>query len=179
MASQARPRAWIKPVPNLISAFRVVLALWFPFAPQELRLALVLTSGVSDGVDGFIARRFDATSWQGGLLDAAADKLFTTVALSTLAYQGMIPLWQLPLLMTRDIVVALACLAVALRRRWSDFKRMQSRIAGKATTFLLFGSMGAVLWPAPELVIPLLGLSICGSLAAAVDYAYSYQQGTS
>lgn len=176
--SLARPtHAWIKPVPNLISAFRIALAIWFPFAAPELRLAIVATAGVSDGIDGFIARRFDATSWQGGLLDAVADKLFTTVALVTLTVDGTIVPFHLPLLMMRDLVVASASAVVAARRRWGDFKRMQSRLAGKATTFLLFGTMGALLVPLPELVVPLVGLSITSSFAAAVDYARTFKEG--
>ena len=179
MASPLDTRAWIKPIPNLISVFRIALALWFPFAPHELWLATAVTAGISDGIDGFIARRFDASSWQGGLLDAAADKLFTTIALVTLTCEGLIVSWHLPLMLTRDLVVALACVVVAISQRWSDFRRMQSRLAGKATTFLLFGTMGALLLPVPELRMPLVGLSIASSLAAAVDYARSFTEGRS
>lgn len=175
LPSSNDPRmAWIKPVPNLISLGRIGLALYFPFAPEEQRLSLVVAAGVSDGIDGIIARSFDATSWQGGLLDAAADKLFTAVALFTLAAAGMLELWQLGLLMTRDIVVLGASVMVALRRRFQDFQRMQSRLAGKATTFLVFGLMGVLLLDLASLRMSLLGLSIAASCAAAVDYAQSF-----
>ncbi|MGD8860406.1 MAG: CDP-alcohol phosphatidyltransferase family protein [Myxococcales bacterium] len=173
---RARGPAWIKPVPNLISAGRIGLAAWFPFAPQEWWLVIALGAGLSDGLDGYVARRFEATSWQGGLLDAAADKLFTTVALLTLTHAKLIAAWQLPLLMTRDIVVVATCVVIATHRRWDDFQHMQSRLAGKATTFLLFGLMAALLLPLPGAVMPLLGLSMAGSFAAATDYAQSYSE---
>lgn len=173
--TDANVRAFMKPLPNVISALRVVLAGYFPFAPPEQRLGLVVAAGLSDGVDGFIARRFDVASWVGGLLDAAADKLFTLVALLTLTHAGLIELWQLPLLLLRDVVVALASAVSALQRRWSDFKHMQSRWAGKATTFLLFGLMGVVLLDIDALKLPLLGLSITASAAAAIDYHQSFQ----
>ena len=178
MASQERAHAWVKPVPNLISASRIGLALGFPFFPEDWRLGVVLLAGASDAIDGFIARRFDASSWQGGLIDAAADKLFTTVALVTLTCNGYIAGWHLPLLMMRDIVVASACAIVVARRRWSEFQRMQSRMAGKATTLLLFATMGVLLLPVPALALPLIGLSMASSLAAAVDYARSFKEGT-
>lgn len=154
----------------------MLLAIWFPSAPRELWLAIAIAAGVSDGLDGFLARRFDATSWQGGLLDAAADKLFTTIALVTLTCNGLIIEWQLPLLMMRDFVVVATCVVVATQRRWRDFKRMQSRLAGKATTFLLFGAIGALLLPVPELIMPLVTLSMTSSFAAAVDYARSFTE---
>jgi phosphatidylglycerophosphate synthase len=166
--------ALIRPLPNLISAGRIVLAVAFPFVAEELRLPLVVAAGVSDGLDGIIARRFEATSWQGGLLDAAADKLFTASALFTLWSAGLLEPLQLALLMTRDVVVAGACLVVALRRRFEDFQRMQSRFAGKATTLLVFGLMGVLLLDLSELRMAFLGLSIAASCAAAVDYAQSF-----
>jgi phosphatidylglycerophosphate synthase len=174
--TSSTPHAWIKPVPNLISAARIVLACYFPAAPPELRLALVVTAGVSDGIDGFIARHFRVTSWLGGLLDAAADKLFTLLALLTLANAGLLPLWQLPFLLLRDGIVALACAVLLLQKRWDDFKRMDSRWAGKATTFLLFGLMGAVLLDLEALRVPLFGLSFTASAAAAIDYYQSFQR---
>ncbi len=166
--------AWIKPIPNLISVGRVGLALYFPFAPQEQWLLLAVTAGLSDGVDGIIARGFRATSWQGGLLDAAADKLFTLVAFVSMVQAGLLEWWAMLLLLTRDISVAAACLVVALRRRFDDFKRMQSRLAGKATTFFFFGLMAVLLLGLDSLRMTLLGLSITASVAAAVDYAQSF-----
>ena len=168
------PAAWIKPIPNLISMGRVGVALWFPFAPVPWWLGLVVLAGVSDGLDGFIARRFQAQSWQGGLLDAAADKLFTLVALVTLTRAGLIaPVYLAPLLM-RDAIVAGACMALLLQRRFKDFQHMQSRLAGKATTFLMFGLLGALILGIDELGTLLLGLTMTASGAAAVDYAQSY-----
>ena len=60
-------------VPNILSSLRLVIAFVFPFVPDYYWLWLVLTGGCSDFLDGWIARRWQVASWQGGLLDAVAD----------------------------------------------------------------------------------------------------------
>lgn len=152
----------------------MLLALSFPFVPEALRLPVVVTAGVSDVLDGVIARHFGVTSWQGGLLDGAADKLFTTTALIVLTSADLLQLWELGLILTRDLCVAGACIVVLLRRRFGDFERMQSRFAGKATTLLIFVLMSALLLDLEPLRFPLLGLCIASSFAAAVDSAQSF-----
>ena len=170
-----RSPEWLKPIPNVISVCRIGLALSFPFTPRELWLGLALTAGLSDAVDGFIARRYGATSVHGGLLDATADKLFTLIALVTFTRAGLIAAWQLPLLLVRDLFVAIACVLFLLQRRFDAFHRMQARSAGKITTFLLFGLMAALLLPIPALVGPFLALTMAGSALAAVQYAHTFR----
>ncbi|HHY49408.1 MAG TPA: threonylcarbamoyl-AMP synthase, partial [Alphaproteobacteria bacterium] len=62
------------------ATLRLGAAAAFPFVPDAWRLPLVLFAGLSDFADGLIARRYGATSFLGGVLDVAGDKLFTLSA---------------------------------------------------------------------------------------------------
>lgn len=171
----ARDHAWLYALPNLLSAARLVLAALFPLLPEAWWLITIIVGALSDGVDGFLARRFGATSWQGGILDAIADKAFTVSVLSTFAMLGKLSWWELAALLSRDWVVLGTSAALALTRRWDAFPKMTSRLAGKATTVGLFTLMVCLV--RFEQHVPfLVGLSIALSLAAAVDYGQSYER---
>lgn len=131
-------RTWLAPVPNVLSVLRLVLAMCFPFLPAWWRGPAILLAGVSDVADGFLARRWQLISKLGGLLDAAADKLFFLSVLTTLAWNDVIMLWQVALLLSRDIVVVAISIYIALRRRWRAFGHMPPRPLGKVTTIVVF-----------------------------------------
>ena len=63
-------------IPSLLSGLRLLLALIFPFVPSSWWIWLIVGGGASDFFDGQLARRWHVQTWQGGLLDAIADKLF-------------------------------------------------------------------------------------------------------
>jgi cardiolipin synthase (CMP-forming) len=162
-------------VVNVLSGLRLALALSFPFLPSEghYRVTVVAVGGLSDALDGFLARRFKATSWAGGLLDAIADKAFVLAVLLTLTLDAAVPLepWHVVLLLSRDVAVAAVAGYVALRRAWPEFRRMPSRPLGKATTVGQFAVMlAALVWREGVgwLLVPAVALSIL----AAGDYLW-------
>ena len=95
-------------IPNIISIIRIVLVLPFIvlMLRQEFTLALILffTAGISDGIDGYLAKRNHWTSRLGSILDPLADKLllvssFVTLAwLSILIYIRQVRLYSKPIL---------------------------------------------------------------------------------
>ncbi|KAA5601726.1 CDP-alcohol phosphatidyltransferase family protein [Blastochloris sulfoviridis] len=96
-------------IPNLITIGRILLVpavVWAIFA-QELHLAFVLfvIAGVSDAVDGFLAKRFGMATELGAYLDPLADKALLVSIYLTLAIQGNIPLWIAILVVSRDIMI--------------------------------------------------------------------------
>lgn len=131
---------WIILVPNVLSAMRLGLAASFWAWPAEWRVWIVLVAGLSDFADGYIARRFNASSWAGGLLDAIADKGFTLAALLTLAWANPRRDWPMLLVLSRDAVVIGVAVYAATRREWSSFRKMPSRPLGKWTTTFIFTS---------------------------------------
>ncbi len=171
--------AWIQPVPNLLSGMRLALAGVFPFLMPWARPWTLLVGGVSDLLDGWVARRFHATSWIGGLLDAVADKAFVLSALGTRVVEGELE-WPLALLLlTRDLTVLLAAVYGSLTRRWRAFRHMPSRLFGKLTTALLFPLF--VAWyglPKATVLHDTLFWAAAGSsFLAALDYGRLFVRG--
>ncbi|MEN8198626.1 MAG: CDP-alcohol phosphatidyltransferase family protein [Thermodesulfobacteriota bacterium] len=160
---------YIRFIPNALSSGRILLALYFPFSPENFWLPLVLISGFSDVLDGWIARRYQVQSWQGSILDGIGDKLFVLCVLITFAAAGKISAWWLPLLLARDLVVAYTAAYAVSIRSWESFQKMEHRISGKLATvgqFLLF--LTVLLFPAG--IYPALGCAVLFSVTAAVDY---------
>lgn len=166
---------YLAAIPNALSALRLALACYFPFSPEEMWLWLILASGFSDFLDGWCARRWKVASWQGGLLDAVADKMFMLAALITFGLTDKFPLWWIPIIIARDLTVAVAAGYAALIRSWGSFRNMGARTSGKLATagqFLLL--ITVVLSPAMIPVV--LVVTVFASLYAAGDYGLLFYQ---
>ncbi|MBU0943197.1 MAG: CDP-alcohol phosphatidyltransferase family protein [Proteobacteria bacterium] len=163
----------IRYVPNALSTTRILLACVFPFSPEWLWLWLVLGSGCSDFLDGWVARRWQVQSWQGGLLDGVADKLFILCALTTFIAAGKFSAWWLPALLSRDLLVAFTAIYALSIRSWESFKKMDARWSGKIATlaqFLLF----LVVLLFPHKIWPALCGAALFSVGAAGDYGWLF-----
>ncbi|MFH2123828.1 MAG: CDP-alcohol phosphatidyltransferase family protein [Pseudomonadota bacterium] len=162
-------RSYLALIPNILSALRLGLACFFPFSPEELWVWLILGSAATDFLDGWCARRWKVSSWQGGLLDAVADKLFMFIALSTCALSGKFPIWWIPAVIARDLTVGIAAGYAAAIRSWHSFREMEARWSGKLATagqFILLLTVAG--FPA---IIPItLFISVSCSIIAAGDY---------
>ncbi len=101
-------------IPNIISILRILLVL--PIAIQLYNEAwmsafvLFFIAGVSDGIDGFLARAYNWQSKLGSMLDPIADKLLLVVIFVTLSYKGVIPVWLTALVVLRDIVIIMGAM---------------------------------------------------------------------
>jgi cardiolipin synthase len=167
--------AWIAPIPNLLTALRLALAAAFPFLPPTFRLPAVAFAGFTDWFDGFLARRYRAQTSLGALLDGIADKAFALAVLVTLAFAHDLAVWQVGLVVLRDLAVVAICAYVAVRKEWHAFRHMEARMAGKVTTALFFAWMVALLAHAPRWITePLFVLVSLASAAAAVDYVRKF-----
>lgn len=162
-------RSFTACIPSILSASRLLTALLFPFCPEGFWFWLIVVAAVSDVLDGWLARKWGVVSWQGGLIDAVADKLFTlTVLIVYVAAGKFSPLW-IPAVIARDLLVLATTIYVIILRHWDSFARMPARFSGKLATggqFVLF-MVVAVL---PKAAIPaLVAATICSAMAAA-DY---------
>lgn len=96
-------------LPNAICIVRMLLAVPLVLAIVDgryaLALVLIVIAGLSDGLDGFLAKRFDWRTRLGGLLDPAADKLLLVSAFVALAYVGAIPRGVVGIVIGRDLVI--------------------------------------------------------------------------
>ncbi len=98
-------------IPNIITAVRILLVpIFVILLMNDLFLeALVVftTAGLSDGLDGFIARYFNQRTELGAYLDPIADKLLITSAFISLAILRIIPGWLTVIVISRDILILL------------------------------------------------------------------------
>jgi len=96
-------------IPNLLCVLRIVMTVPVGWAIIEgrypLAMGLFFIAGVTDGLDGFLAKRFSWQSRLGGLLDPAADKLLLATAFVTLWMAGHVPGWLLAAVVIRDLVI--------------------------------------------------------------------------
>jgi len=102
-------------LPNALSVFRILVV---PPAMAALAgdrfwlaLLLILTAGVTDALDGYLARRFKWTSRLGSILDPIADKLLVVATYVTLAWLDHVPVWLTVLIVGRDVVIMTGAMA--------------------------------------------------------------------
>lgn len=102
-------------IPNLITLFRIFLAIPLVLVLLEghytWALVLLTVAGLSDGVDGYLARRYNWISRLGGILDPISDKTLLVSSFVTLGVVGMLPLWLVVVVILRDIVIVTGAIA--------------------------------------------------------------------
>jgi cardiolipin synthase len=133
-------------IPNLITCIRIILVPIFVIylINDELLPALVvfILAGLSDGVDGLVARLFDQKSKLGSYLDPLADKILLVTAFVVLATKELVPPWLTVVVISRDILILLGVLILFLNGQ--DFT-IKPSIWSKITTCLQLGSVFIVL----------------------------------
>lgn len=124
-------------LPNVLSFLRLLGApafLWAILGHRDgLALVILAASGVSDYLDGTIARRFGLISRIGQLLDPVADRLYIVSTLFGLAWRDIIPWWLVGVLLARDVFMVVIVL-LAKRHGWLG---LPVHFIGKLATFSL------------------------------------------
>ena len=125
-------------IPNLLSVLRlagVPLFLYLLLGPRADGWALLVLvfAGLSDWLDGKLARWLDQMSNLGALLDPAADRLYVFCTLLAFVLRDIVPLWVALVLVGREVVVGV-CLLILRQRGWGPF---EVTYLGKAATFNL------------------------------------------
>lgn len=122
-------------VPNLLTLLRLLLAplLVFSILSGQYRpaFACLVAAGVTDALDGWLARRFQWSSRLGAILDPVADKALIVGAYLSLAAAGAAPVWLVALIVGRDAAILLfASIMLALGKR----RRFPPSLWGKLST---------------------------------------------
>lgn len=129
-------------IPNGISAARlagVPVFLWLVLGPRTATadywaVGLLIVAGLSDWLDGKIARALNQMSKLGQLLDPAADRLYIAATLVALAVRNIIPWWLVAVLAVRELIVGAA---LEVLRRRTRIGGLQVSLVGKAATLCL------------------------------------------
>lgn len=154
-------RAALRPftIPNGITLLRLALIPFFVLATVENRfgwaLLIFVVAGISDALDGFLARVLRMRSLLGSYLDPIADKLLLVAAYISLTWlnpgEVAIPVWLAVMSLLRDLLIVLVALLLYLA---ADVRSFAPSMWGKATTFFHIVTVGVVLagnvTPLPE-----------------------------
>lgn len=164
-------------LPNLICLVRIALV-WpiaRALASQEhfTALALFMVAGLSDGVDGYLAKRFHWTSELGKVLDPLADKLLLVTVFVEGAWLGLVPWWLTAAVVARDVLIGLGALVF---RVWFGPLRGHPTVLSKVNTamqllYQLAIMVSAALSFPPREVLDALGFIV---LATTVVSGVSY-----
>ena len=169
-------------LPNALSALRIALVpVWLVLAIAERAralegfevrrlplLAVLGVIGLTDVLDGQLARRFGLASHLGAVLDAVADKLATLTAVTFLAFFAApaftpLPLWLWAALLARDAALLIGYLTLRARRRPIDASHLWE---GRVATLLLFTLVVSACAAAPARWVAAGALGICALVAA-------------
>jgi len=127
----------VKQIPNFLSLLRLLLAV--PIFILILRedywsvLWVIFIAGVSDGIDGWLARKLDAVSYFGALMDPLCDKVLLLSAYLALALVDLLPLWVVLFMALRDVIIVAG--AVVYYWQFGRYE-MQPTLLGKMTTVM-------------------------------------------
>ena len=152
-------RVWT--IPNILSMLRlagVPLFLWLVLGPEADAWALVvlMISGVTDFLDGYLARRLNQFSNLGEILDPVADRLYILAVVVGLALRDIIPWWVAIILPLRDLL--LWGLVPLLRTR--GYSALPVHFLGKAATFNLLYAFPLLLLGEGTGVVPTMAAGL-------------------
>ncbi len=173
----------MRALPNLLCLLRIALIWPVVTSIAEARythtLALFLLAAFTDGLDGFLAKRFHWTSELGKLLDPMADKLLLIAVFLVASWHGLIPPALTALAVARDLAIALG--ALVYRVGWGTLRGRPS-LSSKLNTLAQVCYVLAVFAHASfgqpgELVIRVLAaLTVCTLVVSGYGYVRQYTQ---
>ncbi len=159
-------------IPNILTVLRILVTpvilnrIW----ERDLDTALILffLSGISDGFDGWLARKYNWTSKFGAFIDPIADKTLVMSTFLTLGMRDFIPFWLVYVVIGRDILILLAALVLKFTGQLQEFP---PTLLGKISTTLQLLTAGSILlrWPADP--APFFYATALLAVLSLADYA--------
>ena len=146
-------------VPNLLTVFRMVLIPVFVsllfYQRFVLALGVFIIAGVTDGLDGLLARRFNQKSQLGTILDPIADKLMLVTAFVVLSMRSVfpqpvpshlpIPFWVTVAVISRDVFILVGAAAINVV---TGFRGFRPSMLGKINTVIQITAIGIIMFAA-------------------------------
>ncbi len=164
-------------IPNVITLGRILLVpivIWAIASNQmEVAFGVFVIAGVSDGVDGFLAKHFNMASELGAMLDPLADKALLVSIYVALGIWGAIPRWIVILVVSRDVMIVSAVIVSWLFGKPMPMKPLMvskiNTVAQVALAALILASLAFGFDPRPYDLI-LMGVVTVFSLASVSFY---------
>lgn len=170
-------------VPNLLCILRMLLvyptALGILDGRYDRVLALVAIAAFTDGLDGFLAKRFGWATELGKHLDPLADKLLLVSLFVCLSVVSLAPWWLTALVLLRDAVIV--CGAITYRALFGDLQGRPT-VPSKINTFcqivfcLAAVSNAAYTWPDDDAIVVAGALVLLTTSVSGIDYVLTYSR---
>jgi cardiolipin synthase len=145
----------VRHLPNLICLARILLVWPVLVALQSgqhlLALVLFTIAAISDGLDGYLAKRFGWISALGKVIDPLADKLLLVSVFVTATWLGLVPWWLTAAAVSRDVMIGVGAI---IFRLWFGPLRGRPTIISKINTLMQLGYLCAVMLRAAVGVLP-------------------------
>jgi len=171
----------VRHLPNLICIARIVLIWPIVSALYErnyaLALSVFLIAAISDGLDGYLAKRFGWTSELGKFLDPSADKLLLTAVFVSATWFGLVPQWLTAVAIARDFMISTGALVFYL---WFGPLHGRPTMISKINTASQLIYLSCVMahagfgLPPEEMVAALAVITLCLTVWSGADYIYSF-----
>jgi cardiolipin synthase len=163
-------------LPNLLSLSRLLLAAAFVRHAEQpvIAVAILCLAGISDWADGFAAKKLGQQTSFGVLLDPICDRVFIVTVLTTLVLVHGLPLWQLAVMILRDVGTTLGAATLWLLRR-DQFRNLRPRRSGKIVTSLQFWCVVHIVLGLPYLEVTLAAVAFA-TVWAAFDYSAEFRE---
>jgi cardiolipin synthase len=168
-------------LPNLICLVRILL-IWptidaLVSGHYWTALVLVAVCAVSDGLDGWLAKRFNWQSHLGRILDPLADKLLLVALFLTATWMNLLPWWLTAVAVARDVLIGSG--AVAYRFVFGPLHGRPTLVSKINTGFQLAVALAAILgaasgFPTPEMVTALAGITLLTTIVSGAGYVTDF-----
>lgn len=165
-------------IPNSLTILRILLIPVFigfmTYRQYGYALAALLCAGVTDALDGLVARMTNQQTRLGEILDPLADKLLLTSAFLTLAALHLVPSWVVILVVSRDVILMLGTVVAHVTNVSIDIR---PTVLGKGTTLCQLTYVllvVAMIWRGVKIgaLLPLLVVMVMFTLASGFHYLY-------
>jgi len=166
-------------LPNVISVFRMFLVAPVVWNLLQLEFGIALAwfvvAGVSDGLDGFLAKHYGWQSRLGSILDPLADKLLLVSVFIALTWLEMIPLWLLLTVLGRDLLIVVG--GVLFHYTLGRFDLQPSRISKLNTVVQILFVLAVVFYHGefaftPWVIEALVYITFVTTLLSGLDYIW-------
>lgn len=165
-------------VPNSLTILRILLIPVYVglliYEQYDYALMVLFVAGVTDGLDGTIARVANQRTQLGAILDPLADKLLLTAGFITLSVMHLIPLWVTIVVVSRDLILMLGTVVAQFTATQVD---ISPTILGKGTTVIQLATLVLVVFMASRhidlsIMQPLLYVMSIVTLSSGLHYLY-------
>ncbi len=144
---------------------------------NALALGLFVIAAISDGLDGYLAKRFGWTSQLGKVIDPLADKMLLVTVFVTATWLGLVPWWLSAAAIARDVMIGLGAL---IFRLWFGPLKGRPTVISKFNTLFQLGYLVAVMMVAAFGIVPqdvvdaLAYITFVTTVLSGADYLYAF-----